>query len=541
MKRKNRFLAVGVALIVLVFVIFMGTKYNLFTRPGEMENGVALNPEAPASETTQLEDDKAKQEQLAKEIEEKAREEAARIEAERIKTLTIETNTKYVLSSDLSIFQSYENKTDAIGTLDRRTKVYVSAYYKEVTQTDATTGETNLVVERIDASEKMPVATDQIEWVEIKSSYDANSALGVVRYDALTDSLTAFISKPYENVDYEPFEKNAFYEDNQPIEVKGVYLTGGSTKSSKLDKLIELADTSEINTFVIDVKDDNGYLLFESETAARLNPEANNHVHIKDIEALMTRLKEHNIYLIARIVTFKSPIYARENPNQAIVYRSGGGLYSDRDGLVWASAHNRELWEYNVGVAKEAADLGFNEIQFDYVRFPAISNKERYDFRNPEGESQVETIQNFLKYAYGELSPKHVYVGADVFGWAATAINDVGIGQHWEAISNVVDYICPMVYPSHYGANNFGLAVPDAKPYETVLQSIKDAHKRNSNIETPALIRPWIQDFTATWVKGHIRYGANELELQIKALEEQGIDSYMVWNSGNSYSEDALR
>ena len=541
MKHKNKLLVGGVILIVLVLMIFMGAKYNLFTRSEGTGQSSDLNTEDSPQEAIQSEDEKAEQERLAKEIEEQARVEAEKLEAERIKTLTIEANTKYVLSNALPIYQNYENRTDVIGTLDKRAKVFISAYYVETGSSEVTTGQANEVVKKVDARETSPAAGDQISWVEVKSSYDANSALGIVKYDALTDTLTAFISKPYENVEYGAFEKNAFYEDNPPIDAKGVYLTGNSATTSKLDALIELADTSEINTFVIDVKDDNGYLLFESETAARLNPQANGHVYIDDIEAFITRLKEHNIYLIARIVTFKSPIYARANPDRAIVYKSGGGLYSDADGLIWASAHNRELWEYNVGVAKEAAALGFNEIQFDYVRFPAISNKEKYDFRNPNSESQVETIQNFLKYAYGELSPEHVYIGADVFGWAATAINDVGIGQHWEALSNVVDYICPMVYPSHYGPNIFGLAVPDAKPYETIYYAIEDSKARNSNLETPALIRPWIQDFTASWVKGHISYGAEELTLQIEALEEQGIASYMIWNSRNNYSEEALR
>jgi hypothetical protein len=541
MKHKNRLLVAGVILIVLVLMVFMGTKYNLFTRSEGTQQSSDLNTEGLTSEATQAEDEKAEQERLAKEIEEQARIEAEKQEAERIKALTIETNTKYVLSNDVPIYQSYDNQTDVVGTLDKRVKVFIAAYYVETASSETTTGQSNQVVKKIPASETEPTTLDQVTWVEIKSSYEAKNALGIVKYDELANSLAAFISKPYENVDYKPFEKNVFYEDNPPVEAKGVYVTGNSATTSKLDALIELADTSEINTFVIDVKDDNGYLLFESETASRLNPEANKHIYIDDIEGFVSRLKEHNIYLIARIVTFKSPLYARANPDKAIVYRSGGGLYSDADGLIWASAHNRELWEYNVGVAKEAAAIGFNEIQFDYVRFPAISHKEKYDFRNPEGESQVETIQKFLKYAYGELAPEHVYVGADVFGWAATAIGDVGIGQHWESLSNVVDYICPMVYPSHYGPNIFGLAVPDANPYKTIYHAIEDSKARNANLETPALIRPWIQDFTASWVNGHISYGPEELALQIKALEEQGIESYMIWNSKNNYSEDALR
>ena len=179
--------------------------------------------------------------------------------------------------------------------------------------------------------------------------------------------------------------------------------------------------------------------------------------------------------MIARIVAFKSPFYAQNHPDRAIVYKDSGKLYTDSDRLPWVSPHDRIMWEYNVAIAKEAAELGFNEIQFDYVRFPAIGNTEAIDYRNETDESQTATIQNFLKYAYEALKPYEVYISADVFGWAATATGGIGIGQHWEAVSNVVDYISPMMYPSHYGPNTFGLPVPDAYPYETIDRSVKDA------------------------------------------------------------------
>jgi hypothetical protein len=202
------------------------------------------------------------------------------------------------------------------------------------------------------------------------------------------------------------------------------------------------------------------------------------------------------------------------------------------------------LWDYNVTVAEEAARLGFNEIQFDYVRFPASNGGKldaSLDYRNPEGETKSEAIQKFLVYAHERLSPLGVYVAADVFGWAASSTDDVGIGQHWEAVSNVVDYLCAMMYPSHYGPGNYGYAVPDAAPYGVIDKGIKDSMARNQNIETPGALRPWIQDFTATWVKGHIRYGAAELRAQIDALKANGVEEYLLWNAGNSYTGSALK
>ena len=346
----------------------------------------------------------------------------------------------------------------------------------------------------------------------------------------------------YDGVDYGPFKKTDGYENNPKIKVRGIYVTGHKAAGS-IDSLIELAKRTDINAFIIDYKDDNENMLFFSQAAEKNSPKANNNVYIKNPEDFMKKLKDNNIYLIARIVTFKSPRYSLTHPEKSIIYKSSGALFKTRDGISWSSPYDRDLWKYNVDIAKEAAAYGFNEIQFDYVRFPDIGSKKDklVDFRNSKGENKTEAIQNFLKYAYGELSKQNVYLAADVFGWAATAINDVGIGQHWEALSAVVDYMCPMMYPSHYGQGVFGLNVPDAHPYTTVDRSIRDAIKRDGNIETPGDLRPWIQDFTATWIKGYIRYGTKEVEDQIRALKDNGIDEYILWNPMNRYSENALR
>ncbi|MCA0385133.1 MAG: hypothetical protein LCH34_05965 [Firmicutes bacterium] len=338
------------------------------------------------------------------------------------------------------------------------------------------------------------------------------------------------------DVDYSPFSKL----EQPPLEpVKGIYITGNTIRGGRFDELITLVEETELNAVVIDILDDEGYLLFKSETAERLNPEANEHVYVEDVQKVIALLKEKNIYVIGRIVTFKSPIYAKNNPDRAISHKDTGKVYHDRDGLLWASPYDHILWEYNFGVAKEAALHGVDEIQFDYVRFPAIARPDTIDYKASD-VSQAAIIQAFLKEAYETLTPLGVEISADVFGWVASATGDVDIGQQWEAISNVVDVICPMMYPSHYGPGNFGLPVPDAAPYETIDRSLKDALKRNSNLATPARIRPWLQDFTATWVDGHIRYRAKEVRAQIEALKANGIEEYLIWNAGNYYSENAF-
>jgi len=356
------------------------------------------------------------------------------------------------------------------------------------------------------------------------------------RYELLDETLR--------ELDYSPQPKVDEYPGNPRVKAKGVYVTIYSAGGQRLDQLIEMANRTGINTFVIDVKDDSGYMLFETEAAKKYSPDANKKATVKDIDALMEKLKDNNIYTIARIVTFKDPTYSTHHKDRGIVYKADGRPFTNNDGLIWASPHDRMLWEYDVAVSKEAAEAGFNEIQFDYVRFPASDGgklDKQLDYKNTTGESKPATIQNFLKYAHKELSQKNVYISADIYGLVGSVADDMALGQYWEAVSNVVDYVSPMMYPSHYANHTYGLPVPDAYPYETVYHSAKDSVARNKNIETPAIIRPWIQDFTAPWVKGHIKYGTEQVKAQIRALKENGIDEFMLWNPNNRYSEDAVK
>lgn len=366
---------------------------------------------------------------------------------------------------------------------------------------------------------------------------------GWVEARNLAKSQDEFIANRFEGVDYGPVGKTAEYRGNPRVAVKGVYVTVNTASSENLDALIKLADETEINAFVIDVKDDYGKMLFRTKAASLFCPEANKGAPVKDIKALISKLKEKNIYTIARIVTFKTPNYSMLYPERAITDTGTGDIYQSSDGLHWASAFDRQLWRYNVEVAKEAAEAGFNEIQFDYVRFPDAkpSVESRLDYKNVWNESKTLAIYRYLRFARAELEPYRVYVAADTFGWVASSRGDENIGQHWESLSNVVDYNCPMVYPSHYGSGNFGLAVPDANPYATIDAGIKDAQMRDANLMTPGKLRPWIQDFTAKWVRGHITYGPNEVRAQIQALEDNGVHEFLIWNATNRYTRAALK
>lgn len=423
---------------------------------------------------------------------------------------------RYVKKNNVNVRVEPSMEAEVIGNLPARTEILIA---EEITDENGV-----------------------VTWIRLDESIEEAHA-SWISAEAVVENKYELMYTVYEGVEYEPIREIPNFKKNPRVEVKGIYVTQHSASNATLDKLIEIADTTEINAFVIDMKDDNGNMLFDTMAAGMFCPEANKRAPIKDMKAFVDKLKEHDIYLIARIVTFKSPKYARRYPDRAISYNNSSRLYKSGDNITWASPHDRQLWAYNIEVAREAAEAGFDEIQFDYVRFPATGRAldKQLDFKNPDGASKALTIHNFLKYAREKLTPYQVYISADVFGWAATNVKDVGIGHHWEALSNVVDYMCPMMYPSHYGPNNFGLSVPDAFPYETINGSVKDALARDANLENPAIMRPWIQDFTAKWVKGYIPYRAPQIRAQIQALEDNGINEFLLWNAVNRYTVAGLK
>jgi len=362
--------------------------------------------------------------------------------------------------------------------------------------------------------------------------------IGWVRSAFLSNSLKPIAGSGYEDISFEPVSKTF----GRVSDVRGIYLTRTSVNTKeKIANWISFAKKTNLNAFVIDVKDDDGFMLFTTSAAAKFVPKANEDAFYskEEMKSVVSELKAAGIYVIARIVAFKDPSYARAHMDRAIVYKDTGNPYMGIYKVPWASAYDKQLWEYNVSVAKEAAEVGFDEIQYDYVRFPELTeyDRNRVNLRKTGDDSFAESIQKFLIYSKKELAPYNVPLAADVFGLVSTAVDDLGIGQYWEAISNVVDYICPMVYPSHYANGSFGLSIPDQFPYETVYRSVLDGVRRNCNIPTPARIRPWIQSFTATWVKGHITYDENAIRKEIKALKDLGINEYMFWNASNRYVE----
>jgi len=321
--------------------------------------------------------------------------------------------------------------------------------------------------------------------------------------------------------------------------VKGIYVTAYSAGGSRMTQLIDLMDTTELNAMVIDIKDDEGYITYKTDNP-KLQKLGKSQPFIKDIHQLMKRLEKHDIYPIARVVVFKDTILAKKNPE--LSFRKGDGtVWTNGGGDSFVNPYSKEVWDYNIEIAKEAAKLGFKEIQFDYVRFPEGFEKRADSLKYVKTEqSRVDVVSDFVQYAREELAPLGIRVSVDIFGYAASVPAAEGIGQDFVKISNNVDIISPMVYPSHYTTGWFGAEVPDKAPYQTIKGSMEDTHKKLKELgDNKPIIRPWIQDFTASWLgKGnYIKYGKKQIEEQIRALKDTGVDEYLLWNASNRYTE----
>ena len=332
-------------------------------------------------------------------------------------------------------------------------------------------------------------------------------------------------------MDYYPYEKGNFKDNIMPEEVRAIYLNGSVLDN--IDSYIELANNSEINAFVIDIKE-NTYPLYKSKVMEKYSITSYNKASksIEYMKNILNKLKQNNIYAIARIVVGKDTFYGQDNPNDLITYKNGNPYIHNSS--TWVSMYSRRVCEYNVSLAKEAVDLGFNEIQFDYLRFPDSSNT-NLDFKNTYNESEkAVAIQNFLFYAVDEIHKKHAYVSADVFGECAHGYI-TGYGQYFAAISNVVDVISAMPYPELFASYEYGIKYPWNEPYNTLKSWGNYVVKQQSIIKSPAIVRTWIQAYTASWRSNYINYTNKEIEDEIRALYDLGFrQGFIAWNGGSS-------
>jgi hypothetical protein len=316
----------------------------------------------------------------------------------------------------------------------------------------------------------------------------------------------------------------------EPFKVKALYLTVYGVAVPRIrDAALAVIEKNNLNALVIDIKGDSAFIPFKVDLPLAEEIGAQKTILTKDMRATVAALKEKNLYLIARIVVFKDNILGTAKPELAVKTK-GGGIFRDRERLRWVDPFKKEVWDYNIAIAKIAADLGFDEVQFDYVRFP---DNRGVSLSQPVNENiRTETITGFLETAHKALAPYNVMVGADIFGYVCWNTNDTDIGQKIGPLVNAVDVVCPMVYPSGYtwGIPNYRNPVKNS--YEIVYLSLKRAQERTG--VSPLRFRPWIQAFRDYAFRGG-DFKEDRMRIQIKAAEDFGASGYMFWNARNIY------
>ena len=333
-----------------------------------------------------------------------------------------------------------------------------------------------------------------------------------------------------------------------PKKVKGIYLSAYIAGTPKLmDNILAEIDKSQVNAVVIDVKNDDGRITFPMDTPV-VNEIGACKPYISDVDELIKKLKERDIYVIARVVAFRDPYLAEAKPEWSLK-KADGSLYRDNKGLAWVNPYKKEVWDYLSEVGKAAAEAGFDEVQFDYIRFSTEKGMKQvvFDEEDTKGRSKTDIITEFITYAYEPLKEAGLFVSADVFGAIIGSEQDANsVGQIYYEMAKHLDYICPMIYPSHYADGNFGIEHPDTKPYDTILAALlgskadlatgSDAVKE----ENLAVVRPWLQDFTASYLDHYITYGPEQVKAQIQAVYDAGYEEWIFWDAACTYEWKGL-
>ena len=321
-----------------------------------------------------------------------------------------------------------------------------------------------------------------------------------------------------------------------PLVPKALYLTVYGIGAPFLrDPALEVIEKSKLNALVIDLKGDRGLIPYPSKVPLAAKIGAQKLRTIPDLKQLVTELKGKGIYLIGRIVVFKDDLLATAHPEWAI-RTTGGGLWKDREGLAWIDASRKEGWDYTLSVAEEAAAAGFDEIQFDYIRFPDTGG---IAFANAADENgRVAAITGFLREARKRLVPYNVFTAMDAFGYVCWNQNDTGIGQRVEDLATAVDIISPMLYPSGFQFGIPGYRNPVQNSYEIVHLSLQECKRRTAN--TAVRYRPWLQNFNDYAFDRRV-FGADEIAKQSKASRDAGTDGWMLWNPRNVYTTNEIK
>jgi len=322
-----------------------------------------------------------------------------------------------------------------------------------------------------------------------------------------------------------------------PEHVRALYMSGWVAGSNDFrNSILKIVNETEVNAVVVDIKDSTGKISFHTD-----NPEiqkiGSSENRIKDIKAFTNLLHSKNIYIIGRISVFQDPYLTKLKPEWSIKKLSDGGVWKDRKGLSFLDPTNKNVHDYILKLALTSYELGFDEINLDYIRYPSDGNMKDINYNLKEGETRADNIEKFFKYFSTEIKKDvNIPISADLFGLTTEVTNDMGIGQVWEKAIVYFDFVCPMVYPSHYPPGHAGYSKPAQYPYEVINRALISAVAKTKAInEDVNKIRPWLQDFDlgATYTKEMVR-------AQMKATYDNGLDSWMLWDPSNKYTPSAL-
>src|SRR3989344_2671095 len=370
-------------------------------------------------------------------------------------------------------------------------------------------------------------------------------------------------STPEKNIDNKnlasvPALKPPAVHINAPESVKGIYMTAcvAGTPSWR-ENLTKLIETTELNSVVIDIKDYSGTISIFSGHPL-LEETSQKGCRVSDMDKFISTLHERGIYVIGRITVFQDPYYAIKHPELAVKKESDGGVWKDYKGLSFIDVSAKPYWEYIVALSKESYQMGFDELNFDYIRFPSDGNMKDIDFSWSRDKTKAEALREFFSYLHDELKSSGVVISADLFGMTATNFDDLNIGQILEYTLPYFDYIDPMVYPSHYPSGFNGYKNVNANTYNIVKFSLDKAVGRTIGTTTtlklpdnqlirvatgtlPALytkesypatkIRPWLQDFNYP-----VTYTPEMVKSQIQATYDAGLTSWLLWDPANKYT-----
>lgn len=322
-----------------------------------------------------------------------------------------------------------------------------------------------------------------------------------------------------------------------PVPLKAIYMSSWVAGTTRFrDSLIKTIDATEINTVVIDIKDYSGRISYEVHDPTLIEI-GSQEKRIPDIRGLIKMLHEKNIYVIGRIAAFQDAYMIKKFPEYAVKTNTNKEkVWGDHKGIGWIDAGETKMWDYLIAIGKDAYNSGFDEINYDYIRFPSDGNMKDIYYPVSDGKIKRDVIKSFFEYLNQNIKDTGVVLSADLFGMTTTNTDDLNIGQVLENTLPYFDYVCPMVYPSHFPAAWNGYPNPATKPYEVIKYTMDKAVLRTEALGMDKnKIRPWLQDFNLGAI-----YTADMVRKQIQATYDAGLNSWMLWDASNTYTVSAL-